>query len=570
MRYDPYLVATAGLLLVRLLTLGAFPLLDTSEARYAEIARLMAENGDWITPWFDPGTPFWGKPPLAFWLSALSFRLFGINEFAARFPHWLLAGATLWLVAGIARAAGSPTPWRAPFFLAASALFFVAGGAVLTDIPLLFAIALSFAAAFHVLLAGNARWRWLFFVGLGLGALTKGPLAWVLTLGPLAVWSLASGRTADLLWNLPWGRGLALSLAIALPWYAAAEAKTPGFLDYFLFGEHFRRFVVPGWAGDLYGTAHDQPRGTIWLYAVAAVLPWPLLLPALKGKVGRGDTPPGSGFFLAWGLAPPVFFTFAGNILWTYVLPGLPGLALWLDRRLGESGRIPFALAAATPLVFAAFVVLANDPAQSRSEKFLIAGLTDGAPIHYLDQRPFSARFYSRGRAGLVRSEGLPMLLGTAASLRIAVPKDDAAGFARRHPQAVEVGGSARFVLYLFDGGTPMNQPTTMHKRLARALAVSTLAFATAAFPAQHPSAGEEIARWTGCLACHSVEKRIIGKAYRDVAAKYRNWPFAEKIIRWKVRHGTGKNKSVPMPAFDEKALSDADLDIVAKWILGL
>lgn len=115
-----------------------------------------------------------------------------------------------------------------------------------------------------------------------------------------------------------------------------------------------------------------------------------------------------------------------------------------------------------------------------------------------------------------------------------------------------------------------MNQATTMHKRLALSLAISTLAFATAAFPAQPPSAGEEIARRTGCLACHSIEKQIVGAAYRDVAAKYRNWPFATYIIRWIVRHGTGNNKPVPMPAFDEKALSDADLDIVAQWILQL
>lgn len=462
MRYDRYLVATIGLLLARLVTLGAFPLLDTSEARYAEIARLMVESGDWITPWFEPGTPFWGKPPLAFWLSALSFKLFGINEFAARFPHWLLAGATLWLMARVTRASGAAAPWRAPFILAASALFFVAGGAVLTDTPLLFAITLSFAAAFHVLLAGQQHWRWLFFVGLGLGGLAKGPLAWVLTLAPLAVWGLASGRTGDLLRALPWWRGLALSLAIAAPWYAAAEAKTPGFLDYFLFGEHFRRFVEPGWAGDLYGSAHERARGAIWTDALLAALPWSLLLPfALWHRIRRSSArsvPLSSAdrqttqFFLAWGLAPLVFFSFAGNILWTYVLPGLPGLALWLDRYWRSADgdhRAPLVLGAATPLVFAAFVAIANDPALTRSEKFLIAGLSGGTPIHYLDHRPFSARFYSHGHIGLVKSEELPSLVDIAAPLRIAIPRNAAADFARQHPQAIEISGNARFMLFL-------------------------------------------------------------------------------------------------------------------------
>ena len=78
---------------------------------------------------------------------------------------------------------------------------------------------------------------------------------------------------------------------------------------------------------------------------------------------------------------------------------------------------------------------------------------------------------------------------------------------------------------------------------------------------------GEAIAQKTGCLGCNSVDTRIIGTAYRDVAAKYRGRPFAEWTIRWKVRHGTGKNRPVPMPAFDEKTLSDVDLERIAKSI---
>ena len=77
--------------MLRLLTLGSYPLTDTTEARYAEVARKMAELGNWVTPLYDYGVPFWAKPPLTTWLSAISLQMFGVNEFAARLPYFLLA-----------------------------------------------------------------------------------------------------------------------------------------------------------------------------------------------------------------------------------------------------------------------------------------------------------------------------------------------------------------------------------------------------------------------------------------------------------------------------------------------
>ena len=71
-------VLLALVLLLRVLTLGLYPLTDTTEARYAEMARKMLESGNWLTPMFDVGVPFWGKPPLSFWLSALPMALGGV------------------------------------------------------------------------------------------------------------------------------------------------------------------------------------------------------------------------------------------------------------------------------------------------------------------------------------------------------------------------------------------------------------------------------------------------------------------------------------------------------------
>ncbi|NMS31044.1 ArnT family glycosyltransferase, partial [Vibrio parahaemolyticus] len=82
-------------LLLRLISLAAYPLMDTTEARYGEMARLMVETGNWLTPQFDYGVPFWGKPPLFTWMSAYGIELFGLNEFAVRAPHWLAGVATI-------------------------------------------------------------------------------------------------------------------------------------------------------------------------------------------------------------------------------------------------------------------------------------------------------------------------------------------------------------------------------------------------------------------------------------------------------------------------------------------
>jgi 4-amino-4-deoxy-L-arabinose transferase-like glycosyltransferase len=83
------------------------------------------------------------------------------------------------------------------------------------------------------------------FKGLAVGLLAKGPVAVVLCAIPLFLWLAMSGNRGALK-RLPWGAGLALATLIAAPWYIAAEIATPGFLHYFIIGEHFYRFVISG------------------------------------------------------------------------------------------------------------------------------------------------------------------------------------------------------------------------------------------------------------------------------------------------------------------------------------
>lgn len=396
----------ATVLLIRLATLGLYPLLDPSEARYAEMARRMLTDGGWITPWFATGVPFWGKPPLAFWTQAASMQILGVNEFAVRLPAWLLQLATCGLMIRMAREEGDERAGVVAAILFSSSLLgVVASGAVLTD-P-----ALNFSA----FLAGYGFWRGMShadrraaiwgFVGLGLGLLAKGPLILLLVGLPALSWTVLTRRWAPFV-RLPWASGVGVVLAIAVPWYAVAELRTPGFLDYFLVGEHWNRFLVSNWAGDRYGAAHAQPWGTVWLYLVGSFLPWSLLLPLLFTRRHRLAEGREYTLFLALvALTTPVFFTAAGNVLWTYVLPALPALSLLLAHALRDEATLPrwhWTTALALPLLLLLVVVDGRLLERSENQRGVVALWNDHArhqagPLYYATTRSYASEFYSAG-----------------------------------------------------------------------------------------------------------------------------------------------------------------------------
>jgi len=127
------------LLISRLLAMYFIPLNDSTEARYGEIARIMLETGNWVTPMQSYGEPFWAKPPLSTWASALSMAIFGVNEFAARLPSLLFSIGILWLVWDLAKKrSGEQVAMIATLVLAGCLFFFLNAGTVMTDPALIF------------------------------------------------------------------------------------------------------------------------------------------------------------------------------------------------------------------------------------------------------------------------------------------------------------------------------------------------------------------------------------------------------------------------------------------------
>ena len=396
-----------AVLLVRLGTLGLYPLMDTSEARYAEIARKMLVTKDWITPMFDHGVPFWGKPPLSFWAQALSMKVFGIGEFSSRLSSWLLHVASCVLIVRFASQERSlQVGLTAAIIYSTCSLGFLSSGAVLTDGALAFALLLAHLGLWRGLMHGERGWALAGFFGLGLGLLAKGPLALVLIALPAAIWLAVTAHWRRLL-GLPWLSGSALTLVVALPWYWLAEQKTPGFLEYFIVGEHFNRYIISQWQGDLYGSAHAQPLGMIWLHLLGGLMPWALCLPLLVKLRGHLEKQPEYFIFvLAWAVSAPLFFTMSTNILWTYVLPALPAWALLLADVICRHMRaaVIAALALALPVTGCVLIISGKASDRPQNQKTIVALWKEQqaqAPgdLIYLGSRSYSGEFYSAGWA---------------------------------------------------------------------------------------------------------------------------------------------------------------------------
>ncbi|MCX7011548.1 MAG: glycosyltransferase family 39 protein [Candidatus Sumerlaeota bacterium] len=471
------------LAVARVASLGAYPLMDTTEGRYAEIGRQILSTGHWVMPDLAPGLPFWGKPPLSFWLTAISFKCLGVSEFTARFPSFLLSIFVVWLTGLTAgRLYGRRVGFYSAIILATTGLFQGVAGGVMTDPALAACLMLSmtgFAFAAFDLPTGRPRlWGYVFFVGLGLSLLAKGPIGAVLALLAVFLWT-AWRREWKKVWRkLPWITGAVLMLAISVPWYVLADRETPGFLRYFLLEEHWRRFLDPGWRS-LYGSSHECPRGTIWLYLLAGGLPWSLVFGLALGPLRRRGfrardawRDPKIAYGVCWILAPLLFFTMARNIMITYVLSAMPPLAILTAAAIrtvaagateGARPRLCSAVSlgaavAAAPLVFllAAFLVLpraAKYYSQKGTAEHLFSLDPGGtAEIMYFSKMPYSAEFYMRGRPENIARGSFQELqeeLNDNDLGYFVVPEKDEKEFTRIAKQkAVFVAKAGNYVIY--------------------------------------------------------------------------------------------------------------------------
>lgn len=409
-------------LLLRGWLAAALAISDPTEARYADVAREMAFGpSGWLVPRMADQSAFLAKPPLATWAAAVGLRLFGLTELSVRSGSLAAAALMLAVVGWLEPHANRLGRMVALLALVATPAWFALSATVATDAWHALAVSAALACAWRVLggeRSSKVGWLVGFWAALGVGLLAKGPVTALLAVLPIALFAIATGSVRasfTRLWRL-WG--MALAVGIAAPWYLLVERERPGFLDYFVLGEHLRRFVEPGWAGDRYGSAHLRPMGRIWLDALMGLFPWALgalLCGAAYGwrtgtpmRRSRSQTERRMLWLAAGVVAPLVFFTFARNILWTYCLTAAAPLALLVGQaaQRNPGKRLAGAVIAISALMLvvaaAALGTFGASLANQRSERALIGRYrelvrTHPAPLVYTYRPPASASFYAGG-----------------------------------------------------------------------------------------------------------------------------------------------------------------------------
>ncbi len=298
--------------------LGSYGLWEPDEARYAEISREMLASRDFILPHLNY-VAYIEKPPLLYWLTAFSFAIGGRSELAARIVPALsaLVGViATWLFA--ARVFDYRRATLAAAVLATAPLYAVMAQVLTTDLLLTACVTVSLFAFFLARREGGG-WRWLFYAAMGLGTLTKGPVAIVTPALACLAFLAWRGELRGSIAKFRPLSGLLLTSAIAAPWFVAVTVREPDFPGFYFFGEHIRRFFQPGFS-------HGEPFYFYLPVLILGFLPWSILAPIVGARTTANRD--ARDFCAIAATATLVFFSLASGKLIPYILPAFPPLAV--------------------------------------------------------------------------------------------------------------------------------------------------------------------------------------------------------------------------------------------------
>jgi 4-amino-4-deoxy-L-arabinose transferase-like glycosyltransferase len=401
--------------------LGAAPFIDPPEGFHTEIAREMLARDDFVTARLN-GVRYVDKPPLLYWLIALSSLTAGPTPFAARVWSALAAVGVAGLTAYLGILLGGlRIGLLAGLMVATNMGVFLFGRFVKPDLLFILCLTVAFLG---LALAYLGRGRWplaLFYGGLGLAALAKDLLG---ALGPVVAVLVFFWLTRErpLRPWVPWW-GIALFAAVAVPWYALVELRNRGFLWYTIVDNHLLNLARQRAFPD-----EDVPLGSLEFVVVTVVafLPWVLAVPAGVARIVRAGRARATDrlwlLFALWAALVLVLFTVSPFKLPHYGLPAFPALALiaaraW-DDTIGASPAAPRPRALLWPV---AVVFVGVTLALAAAWAGLLPGARGALAAFDVTARNLEARGQAvtpaplAAFAGAIRASALVFLAGTLA-----------------------------------------------------------------------------------------------------------------------------------------------------------
>ena len=304
--------------------LGVLPQMEPDEARYSLIPSAMNQSGNYVTPQLKH-IIYLEKPPLVYWATALSFKIFGENDFSARLFVGLCAWGCILLAYFIGKnIRDEKTGLYAAMLLTISTFPFVLGRINILDTPLTFFVCLSIWLGYLAVQKQKKYLFYLFYLACALGFLTKGIIGVVFPFGILIIWLIWAGRWRQI-WKLFSPIGILLFLIVVCPWLIMAQKENPDFLVVFLCPRAFPAFH------------HKNARQDRAFYfylpiLVGGLIPWLFyLIKAWKNKYIKESlfSKDENKLLIVWFLLIFIFYSVSSSKLATYIAPVFLPIALF-------------------------------------------------------------------------------------------------------------------------------------------------------------------------------------------------------------------------------------------------
>ena len=306
-----------------LVTNGQWGVIETSEARYAEISREMYRSGDWLHPNL-LNIHHYHKPPVTYWLTATAFSMFGVNTFSVRFFLIIAFGIQLILIFKLAELVfkNRQTAFYSTLVYATIPLVLVSVRGLTTDAYLNTFVLMSLYFLLKFRESMKVQYMYCAALAMGLGFLTKGPVIFIVPI--LAIAGLGKRNTWPTLKIGQAALGLLIFMFIGFSWFLLLIAEDGRFADYFF----FRHFI------DRLSHAEVFARKEPWYYYLPVfplvTLPWIIIF--AKGLLKRRTKPVDAVLvrrILTWWLLMPfIIFSISSSKLVLYILPLSVGFSL--------------------------------------------------------------------------------------------------------------------------------------------------------------------------------------------------------------------------------------------------